>query len=463
MSDGPWLSVIVPVHGPLDHLPEALRSLARQLDPGCEVFVVDDGCTEPPDELVRAILPQARLRRQANAGPSAARNRGLREATGTFVAFLDGDDRWTADALVQFTRGFRDAPGAEIVQGHVRRFATDPTTGRERVLGQPYLGFNVGALMARRTVLLDAGLFDEALRQSEDVDLFMRLHARGVRRLMLPATVLDYRRHPGSLTATTPFRGLAHGAAENWLRLLHGHMGRRRGQGAPPAPPPAPPPVPVAAAISVVMVVKDGRRHLPAALASLRRQTLPPSEVVAIVGRSTDGTLEFLAAQPDVRVVEQTGSGLARARNQGLAEARGELVAFLDHDDLWQPRKLARQVEVLALFARPGACVTGLVELADGAPAAGDERLARLGWTPSALLAHRAVFERLGGFDPALGIGCDTDWFRRLRAADIPCGVTAQPLLQKRRHGGNLSRSSARNRAAMFEVIRKHRLERDPS
>ncbi|MEO5756658.1 MAG: hypothetical protein ABIQ51_07355, partial [Mesorhizobium sp.] len=83
----------------------------------------------------------------------------------------------------------------------------------------------------------------------------------------------------------------------------------------------------------------------------------------------------------------------------------------------------------------------------------------RLGWTPSALLAHRDVFTAVGGFDPALGMGCDTDWFRRFRLCGLPCGVGSQVLLDKRIHAGNLSRETARNRAAMFRMLQKHRAE----
>jgi glycosyltransferase involved in cell wall biosynthesis len=460
----PRISIIVPVHDDARHLPAALRSIQAQKDGGCEVIVVDDGCRTPPDGMVRAILPDAVILRQANAGPSAARNRGLRHATGDLVTFLDSDDRWVDDALARLVKGFADAPGTDVVQGHVRRFETceQDNSNREQVLGPPYLGFNVGALMATREVLLAVGLFDERLRHSEDVDLFIRLHEHGARRLMIPDVVLDYRRHAGSLTATVPPPGGERGVARSWVRLLRDHMARRRAEDGVPMPdrPPW-----RSRPLTVVVVVKNGMRHLPAALASLRRQTLGPAEIIAIVGASQDGTPAYLAAQPDIRMIAQEGDGLARARNQGLAAARGELIAFLDHDDLWQPRKLELQAEVLGMFARPAACITSFREVHepdpnDPAPApASSDRLPRLGWTPSALAAHRDVFAMVGGFDPAMDMGCDADWFRRLRQSTVPCGVTSQALLEKRRHRSSLSSDAARNRAAMFQVLRKHRLE----
>jgi GT2 family glycosyltransferase len=113
---------------------------------------------------------------------------------------------------------------------------------------------------------------------------------------------------------------------------------------------------------------------------------------------------------------------------------------------------------VLDQFARPGACITQFRTVREGGT---DDpvQLPRLGWTPSALVAHREVFATVGGFDPATDMGCDTDWFRRLRRSEVPCGVTSQALMEKHRRRDSLSSDPARNRAAMFQVIRKHRLE----
>ncbi len=445
------ISVVVPAHRPLDYFAEALASIAAQTVAAIETVVVDDG-GGVPEALVAAGLPGARLIRQDQAGPAAARNRAIAASSGAFVAFLDADDRWTPDALPALLKGFRDAPGVALVQGHIREFATGED-GREQVLGTSYLGFNLGATLVRRAALPDVP-FDETLRRDEDVDFFMRLQEARHPRLMIPDHVLDYRRHPASLTAASPPRLMVGETMTNLLRLLHRARHRRPDGAAGEAPQPPP-------RLSVIMVVRNGRRHLPAALASLRAQSLPPGEILAVVAPSDDGTEDYLAGEADIRVVRQVGEGLAAARNQGLAEARGDIIAFLDHDDLWSPVKLERQIAVLRLFEGPAASIvhfrTTHDDDAGGAPTDAPEPMSRLGWTPSALVAHRAVFERVGGFDPAAGLGCDTDWFRRLRLLGVPCGVAAGVLLEKRRHGGNLSRDPAQNRAAMFQMIRKHR------
>jgi glycosyltransferase involved in cell wall biosynthesis len=458
------ISVVVPVRDNFQFLPAALASIRKQTLSDCQVIVVDDGSQVPVDGLVRETLPDAIVLRQAGAGPAAARNLGLRHATGDFVTFLDADDLWTETALVRLAEGFLQAPAADVVQGYVRRFTGGPDTPSdgETGLGQPCLGFNVGALMARRQLLPVIGLFDENLRQSEDVDLFIRMHEHRVRHLVVPHVILKYRQHPTSLTGTTPTKPLARGAPDNWIRLLHQSRQRRQARATTPA---APPEAGARPAISVVMAVRDGRKYLPAALDCIRRQTLTPAEILAVVGPSRDGTLEFLKAQHDVRVLTQAEAGLAQARNLGIEAAGNDLIAFYDHDDLWHPRKLAAQAATLALFTRPASCITNfrIVRDADGADPSQvivpRGQIPKLGWTPSALIAHRDVFATVGPFDPALGMGCDTDWFRRLRLSGAPCGVATPALLQKRLHADNLSRSADRNRAAMFKVIGKHRAE----
>ncbi|MBZ9796270.1 glycosyltransferase [Mesorhizobium sp. ES1-4] len=312
--------------------------------------------------------------------------------------------------------------------------------------------------MSRRAALFAAGLFDESLRQSEDVVLFIRLRETGARHLIIPDTVLEYRRHQDSLTVTQEPKALKHGAAENWIRLVRNS--RRRTPG-----PRASAPAAGGPRVSVLLVVRDGRKYLPSALASIRAQTLAATEIIAVVGPSSDGTADYLQAQDDVRVVAQSEEGLATARNQAVAEAGEPLLAFLDHDDLWHERKLEMQAKAIELFVMSAACISNFRLVDDtGSPDPtvvdrSGNTLPRLGWTPSALLVHRGVFDRVGGFDPALGMGCDTDWFRRLRLSGTPIGVASQVLMEKRLHDNNLSRENERNRQAMFRMLGKHRAE----
>jgi glycosyltransferase involved in cell wall biosynthesis len=219
--------------------------------------------------------------------------------------------------------------------------------------------------------------------------------------------------------------------------------------------------------VTAVRVVKDGRRYLPSALASIRGQTRAVQSIVAVVADGGDGSLEYLASQPDVAAMRQTGSGLAQARNQAIGAIDAGLVAFLDCDDLWHPDKIALQVEALAMFAMPGFCITNFRRVRDAGDAlqtiAIDAREYRMGTTPSAMLADKAVFDAIGDFDPALGNGCDTDWFARALASDVPAVVLGQVLMHKRIHAANLSRDPERNRRDMLRVIAKRRRPSGPA
>ena len=155
-----------------------------------------------------------------------------------------------------------------------------------------------------------------------------------------------------------------------------------------------------------------------------------PREIVAVVGCSEDGTPEYLRSQPDIHVIEQSGVGLGAARNAALEAVRSPLVAFCDHDDVWDRAKLEKQVAVLAQFSAPAACIVNFAEFFEkGAGIRTASLFADIptpAWTPSALLAHREVFASIGPFDPELGLACDVDWFRRLRQSDIPCGIAGR-------------------------------------
>ncbi len=101
--------------------------------------------------------------------------------------------------------------------------------------------------------------------------------------------------------------------------------------------------------ISAIMPVYNGAATVAKALDSALSQTQPPEEIVVVDDGSTDATAEIVARfGPPVRCVRQANAGPAAARNRGIAEARGQWVAFLDSDDLWYPTKLQRQRELIA-------------------------------------------------------------------------------------------------------------------
>src|SRR6266849_6286184 len=99
---------------------------------------------------------------------------------------------------------------------------------------------------------------------------------------------------------------------------------------------------------SVIIPTYDSGQLVVEAVASALAQSLAPAEVIVVDDGSTDDTRERLALfGPPVRYIHQKNQGVAAARNTGLHEATGELIAFLDADDVWHPLKLELQVSCL--------------------------------------------------------------------------------------------------------------------
>lgn len=209
---------------------------------------------------------------------------------------------------------------------------------------------------------------------------------------------------------------------------------------------------------TVVVVVRNGERALPGALACIDAQTRPPERVLLVDGQSTDRTAEIAKSHARVEYVLQPDLGLAAARNLAIERCGTDVIAFLDHDDRWAPEKLERQLSELE--ARPDlGYVTCLLRRrrTDDAHQTFDQLDEDIvaGTTPSALVARRSVFDAIGGFDPGLRIGCDADWFARARDHGVPSEVLDDVLVDKLLHDRNLSSDAATNQREMLTVVRR--------
>lgn len=207
---------------------------------------------------------------------------------------------------------------------------------------------------------------------------------------------------------------------------------------------------PTVPTLTVIIPVRDTRAYLGDALRSAGEQGIPDVEVLVVDDGSTDGSAEIVAeVAPGARVFRHAAPrGPAAARNTALREARGELIAFLDADDVWVPGALLRLSR--RLHDRPDVqFVLGATELvrmpAPGAPAAEPVVLspARVSFFLPATLFRRAVFERVGLLDETLTFGEDSDWFLRAREGGVPFLTTEEKVLLYRRHDRNMTRGKS--------------------
>lgn len=223
-TDRPTVSVVIPVYNGTRFLPGAVRSILAQDWPGLDIVVVDDGSEEDVAATVAALPVPVRLFRQDNAGPAAARNRGIREARGELIAFLDVDDEWPPGNLQHMAEALLRRPQAEVVIGHAQLMREAADGGTDAYVGNPQEAFPwyIAAALYRREAFAKVGLFDPALRFGEDADWFRRAAELGVGVERLPSISLLVRRHGGNMTHGKSMVEL------NALRVLKLSLDRRR-------------------------------------------------------------------------------------------------------------------------------------------------------------------------------------------------------------------------------------------
>ncbi len=214
------MSVVVPCYRVSRYLPEALNSIRAQGDVVREILLVDDGSPEPIGPHA-GIMP---IRHEANLGPGAARNTGVRAASGEFLAFLDADDLWTPGALVRALTRFDAEPALETVFGHAAQFLSpDAADGvRYHVETEPKPGYLVSAMVIRREAFARLGEFPTDVRTGEFVKWLSNARDQGLREGLIEETSLLRRIHGDNLT----LREQA-GLAGDFLKIAAERMRKR--------------------------------------------------------------------------------------------------------------------------------------------------------------------------------------------------------------------------------------------
>lgn len=225
MSDVAPISVVIPAYNAQNFIAEALRSVAAQTRAVAEVIVVDDGSADQTATIAERC--GARVLRQINAGPSAARNAGIRAATQPWIAFLDADDLWLPEKINLQWRAIQLCPDVGIVAGDYRReengritmpsrlgelkelfteisktkvdqkISYFPQSEKEFALAN--LSLTPSAMLLRRDLLVAVGLFDESLHYWEDNECFLKILARCALALV-EEPVMTRRVHDGNAT-----------------------------------------------------------------------------------------------------------------------------------------------------------------------------------------------------------------------------------------------------------------------
>jgi glycosyltransferase involved in cell wall biosynthesis len=201
--------------------------------------------------------------------------------------------------------------------------------------------------------------------------------------------------------------------------------------------------------VSCIVPVWNGERYLAEALESIFSQTYPHIEIVVVDDGSTDGTPAILSSYSDrILTIRQTQAGPAVARNLGIEKAKGVFIAFLDSDDLWEPRKTELQLARFHQRDDLSICLCHVknfwspeIELPEQR---GEERgEAVSGWFAQSMLVRREAFKSVGAFDVSLHHREAMDWLRRAGDFGLAVDVVPDILVHRRLHLTNRSRTRA--------------------
>jgi glycosyltransferase involved in cell wall biosynthesis len=224
------ISCVIPCYNGERFLGAALDSAFAQTLPPAEVIVVDDGSTDATADVAANYGSRVTYLRQDNAGPAAARNRGLACAQCDFIAFLDADDLWHQDKLARQAVRFEARPELDISVTHLRAFwelevrhEQDALAGHARTR-EAVPGYVLQTLLARRAVFANVGTLNPALRFGEDTDWFIRARDAGAEIELMPDVLVSRRFHLNNLTRSRGNAVLRSGI----LAMIQTSLERRR-------------------------------------------------------------------------------------------------------------------------------------------------------------------------------------------------------------------------------------------
>ena len=208
----PGVSIVVPAYNYARYLPFAVESARNQDYPNVEVVVIDDGSTDDTAEVMKQFGSPVRYIHQENAGLSAARNSGIREASNDFILFLDADDELLPGMLRQMMEAFQGLESGYgmmgcdriLIDADGKKIATPtPSEPEGEVSAEDILmrtRFSPTGALCRKEVFDKVGNFDTTLRSTEDRDMWIRI-AEQYRVYYLDRELIHIRKHGSNMSS----------------------------------------------------------------------------------------------------------------------------------------------------------------------------------------------------------------------------------------------------------------------
>ena len=230
-SNKPLVSVIIPTYNRDWIVEQAIDSVLAQDFSDYELIVVDDGSDDHTPEILAAYEDQIMVIRQANRGVSTARNRGIASAAGRLIAFLDSDDLWLPQKLSTQVKFFADNPEVVICQTEehwVRNgVRVNPKKRHLKFSGMIFERslalclVSPSAVMVKRELFNELGVFDEDLPACEDYDLWLRISCRYPVDLIKTPLIIKRGGHADQLSRAS---GLDKYRIQSLIKLLEGNL-----------------------------------------------------------------------------------------------------------------------------------------------------------------------------------------------------------------------------------------------
>lgn len=213
--------------------------------------------------------------------------------------------------------------------------------------------------------------------------------------------------------------------------------------------------------VSVILPVHNGKLFLTEAIKSVFQQTYQPYEIIIIGDESTYDTAKILAEYPqhNIQTLYQPNQGPAAARNAGLRIAKGNIIAFIDSDDIWVKNKLDIQLSYLNNNSTLE-IIRGHTQMifTNDAPTElkypGCE-LPKAFFHFGSILCRKSVFDKIGLLDESLYFGEDHDWFARAKANNIFMQLHDDVVYIHRRHANNTTNDLPKVYRGHFDTIKK--------
>ena len=190
MQKQPKVSIVIPTYNRAKYTKRAIESVLEQTYKNVEIIVVDDGSTDNTKKILEPFIKQKQIKYfyQPNSGPSAARNLGIKNSKGEFIAFLDSDDEWLPEKLEKQIMLFQNSGDKKlgfvgcnviIVSKALNKTFEYKISRYENLFelreSLKWLMWIPGVLLTKKKILEEVGLFDESLRFGEDWDIWVKV------------------------------------------------------------------------------------------------------------------------------------------------------------------------------------------------------------------------------------------------------------------------------------------------